>query len=555
MKRLLTYLGIVVLIAGAVLGGYFLLQGRQTSQASTTETYQQVVLATRGDITSSLSVVGELAAVQQADLAFETLSGVTSLATMNVAPGHVVKAGDVLATIDPESYQQAVEQAGSDLTAAEQTLAELEEPVTAVAIAQADLAIAKAEYDISNAQATLDELLDPDIEQLKTDVADAKTAIAEAQIDLLTAQQTLNDTPSSDSMEKLLDTEGDRAEVYYRLLNETYRDDYYEDRLTVAFNQMMEAKEARIKAEMQPQVDVLNAKINVRKAEQALASAEEALADALNGADSVETARAKVTLNAGIVALAQSREARAELDGGPDATDLAAAKADVDAKKLALADAQAALAATSLAAPFDGTILQVDANAGDRISSGTTILTIADLTGLEVLASVDETTIKSVTAGQAAQITFDALPGQTLSGVVGSIPLQGTLQGDVMVYEVPVSLQGAQNLSLMVGMTANVSIATGEAAGALLVPAMALTRSGGMYQVQVLDSTSPDAVPQSVPVQIGLSNGTYTQITAGVNEGDRVVVQLSGSDSAASQNQPGGGGLLGGGLMGMFGRR
>lgn len=555
MKRLLKYLVIVVLIAGAVLGGYFLLQGRETSRASTTETYQQVVLATRGDITSSLSVVGELAAVQQADLAFETLSGVTPLATMNVAPGHVVKAGDVLATIDPESYQQAVDQAGSDLAAAEQALAELEKPVTAVAIAQADLAIAQAEYDISYAQATLDELLNPDIEQLKTDVADAKTAVAEAQIDLLTAQQTLNDTPSSDSMEKLLDTEGDRAEVHYRLLNETYRDDYYEDRLTMAFNQMMDAKEARIKAEVQPQVDLLNAKINVRKAEQALASAEEALADSLSGADSVESARAKVTLNAGIVALAKAREARAELDRGPDATDLAAAKADVDAKKLALADAEAALAATSLAAPFDGTILQVDASAGDRISSGATILTIADLTGLEVLASVDETTIKSITEGQAARITFDAVPGQTLSGVVGSIPLQGALQSDVMVYEVPVSLQGAQNLSLMVGMTANVSIATGEAAGALLVPTMALTRSGGMYQVQVLDSTSPDAVPQSVPVQIGLSNGTYTQITAGLNEGDRVVVKLSGSNSTASQNQSGGGGLFGGGVMRMFGGR
>lgn len=555
MKRLLKYLGIVVLIAGAVLGGYFLLQGREASQASTTETYQQVVLATRGDITSSLSVVGELAAVQQADLAFETLSGVTPLATMNVAPGHVVKAGDVLATIDPESYQQAVEQAGSDLAAAEQALADLEKPVTAVAIAQADLAIIQAEYDISDAEAALDELLNPDIEQLKTDVADAKTALAEAQIDLLAAQQTLNDTPSSDSMEKLLDTEGDRAEVYYRLLNETYRDDYYEDRLTMAFNQMMDAKEARIKAEVQPQVDVLNAKISVHKAEQTLASAEEALTDALSGTDSVEEARAKVTLNAGVVALAKAREARGELDEGPDATDLAAAKADVDAKKLALADAEAALAATSLVAPFDGTILQVDANAGDRISSSTTILTIADLTGLEVLASVDETTIKNVTEGQAAQISFDAVPGQTLSGVVGSIPLQGTLQGDVMVYEVPVSLEGAQNLSLMVGMTANVSIATGEAAGALLVPTMALTKSGGLYQVQVLDSTSPDAVPQSVPVQVGLSNGTYTQITAGLNEGDRVVVELSKSDSTTGQNQPGGGGLFDGGIMRMFGGR
>ena len=78
-----------------------------------------------------------------------------------------------------------------------------------------------------------------------------------------------------------------------------------------------------------------------------------------------------------------------------------------------------------------------------------------------MLASVDETTIRRVSAGQPAQITFDAVPGQTLQGQVGDVPLQGTLQGGVMVYEVPISLVGAEKLPLLVGMTANVKIAVG----------------------------------------------------------------------------------------------
>ncbi len=119
------------------------------------------------------------------------------------------------------------------------------------------------------------------------------------------------------------------------------------------------------------------------------------------------------------------------------------------------------------------------------------------------------------------------LPGTTLSGVVGDVPLQGTLQGDVMVYEVPVSLEGADKLPLLVGMTANVAISTGDVENALLVPTMALTKSNGMVQVMVADPANPEAEPQAVPVQTGLSNGTYTQITAGLNEGDQVVVQLS----------------------------
>jgi RND family efflux transporter MFP subunit len=250
------------------------------------------------------------------------------------------------------------------------------------------------------------------------------------------------------------------------------------------------------------------------------------------------------------VALAAATEARADLDEGATATELAAAQAEVDQKKLALSDAEAALAATRLTAPFDGTILEVHVTVGDTVASGKTILTLANLQELQVVASVDETTVRSVSAGQKAQVTFDALPGVIVTGAVGEIPLQGTLQGDVMIYEVPVSLEGAQNLGARVGMTADVAIATGEAANALLVPTMALFKSNGMHQVLVADPAQPDADAQAAPVQTGLSNGTYTQITAGLNEGDQVVVEMSGS-TENSQNRS----LQRGAPMGMFGIR
>ncbi len=225
----------------------------------------------------------------------------------------------------------------------------------------------------------------------------------------------------------------------------------------------------------------------------------------------------------------------------------------MDKKKLALADAAAALAATSLTAPFDGTVLEVPIEVGDRVASGKTVLTVADLTRLRVLASVDETTVRSVSAGQKATVTFDALPGKTIAGVVGEVPLQGTLQGDVMTYEVPIGLEDAGKLGARVGMTADVSIATGSAEDALLVPTMALTKSNGMVQVSVADPSDPAAEPQSVPVQTGLSDGTYTQITAGLNEGDQVVVQMStttGTNSSRNSVRS-----FGGGAMGMFGIR
>jgi multidrug efflux pump subunit AcrA (membrane-fusion protein) len=122
-----------------------------------------------------------------------------------------------------------------------------------------------------------------------------------------------------------------------------------------------------------------------------------------------------------------------------------------------------------------------------------------------------------------------------------SVPLQGSLQGGIMVYEVPISLVGADELPLLVGMTANVDIATGQAENALLVPTMALQTVNGMYQVLV-PSSDPEGDPVSVPVEVGLSNGTYTEIVRGLNPGDQVVVQLSASDSSGTLRGLGGGG-------------
>ena len=115
--------------------------------------------------------------------------------------------------------------------------------------------------------------------------------------------------------------------------------------------------------------------------------------------------------------------------------------------------------------------------------------------------------------------------------------MQGTLQGDVMTYSVPVSLTGAEKLTLLVGMTANVEIQVGTATNALLVPTMALTQSNNRYQVLVPNTTDPDGSPEAAPVEIGLSNGTYTVVTKGLNVGDKVLVQLDTSSSSSSSTR------------------
>ncbi len=208
---------------------------------------------------------------------------------------------------------------------------------------------------------------------------------------------------------------------------------------------------------------------------------------------------------------------------------------------MAVSDAQAALDGTQLVASFDGTVLKTNLNVGDQVTSSTDVLTVANLKQLQVVASVDETTIKRLAEGQNAEITFDAFPGQTFKGKVLSIPLQGSLQNDVMVYDVPLSLEGADQLALLVGMTANVKVAVAEAQNALLVPSLALQKVNGLYQVLVPDASDPKGEPVSVPVEVGLSDGTYTQITKGLNVGDQVVVQMSSTTGQSNNRMFGGG--------------
>jgi multidrug efflux pump subunit AcrA (membrane-fusion protein) len=115
-----------------------------------------------------------------------------------------------------------------------------------------------------------------------------------------------------------------------------------------------------------------------------------------------------------------------------------------------------------------------------------------------------------------------------------------------MTYDVPIRIQGAEDLPLLVGMTANVVIQTGSAENALLIPTMALSRSGGMYTVQVPNTLDSAGAPESVPVEVGLSDGSYTQIVRGLVEGDQVLVTLSAADDSSFR---GFGGMMGGGTV------
>lgn len=543
MKRIIRILVLVVIVAAVAAGGYWLYQTRFAPAPTAAQTFTQIVPVRQGTLSNSISVVGELDAETSQDLSFQSIDGTANLMTLTVAAGNVVKKGQVLATIDKTLYQQALDQAKSDLQAAEKALAELKTPATALQVSQADLAIAQANYAIQAAQSALEDLEHPDLAALQQAVDDAKIALAKAQSDLVSKQ---SDETADQDLYDLQVAEATPVAEYNRLASETYSDEFYQDRLRVAFNKMMDAQDARVTFEIQAQADLLAAQTAVRKAQQSIVDAQKALADAQTGSNAFEIKKAQLAVDKAKVDLAQAQSDRAALDAGADPADLAAAQADVDKKRLAVTDAETALANTELKAPFDGTVLETNVRVGDELTNNTVILTVADLTNLQILASVDETTIRRVKKGQTAQVSFDAFPGQIFKSTVLSVPLQGELQNDVMVYQVPLSLEGLADLPARVGMTANVNIETEQASNALIVPTIALQRVRGQYQVMLANPNDSTAAPVATPVEVGLSDGTFTQIVQGLKEGDQVVMTLTAANQ--NGNSPFGGGNFRGGF-------
>ena len=229
------------------------------------------------------------------------------------------------------------------------------------------------------------------------------------------------------------------------------------------------------------------------------------------------------------LAEAQLKDARRDserLINGADPAEVAAAEARVAA-------AQSTLNLAFLAAPFDGTITQAEPSVGDQVSAGSVAFRIDDISHLLVDVQVSEVDINSVTVGQSATLTFDAIFGDEYHGQVVEVGQAGdTVQG-VVNFVVTVELTDADEL-VKPGMTAAVSVVIKEENDVLLIPNRAVRLVDSERVVYVL----VDGQPQPVKVELGSSSGIDSVLIKGdLKEGDPII-----SNPPAVNGGPFGGG-------------
>ncbi|WP_203864158.1 efflux RND transporter periplasmic adaptor subunit [Plantactinospora endophytica] len=172
---------------------------------------------------------------------------------------------------------------------------------------------------------------------------------------------------------------------------------------------------------------------------------------------------------------------------------------------------------------------------GGRVSAGTPVLTVVDLTDLGLVAEVDETDVLLVAEGVPASVELDAATGAEYSARVRSVDVLPTAsaRGGVS-YRVRLALgpgrftDGRPAPAPRPGMSAVVRLRVREATGAVTVPAAAVQSDGARDAVWVVR----EGIAERVPVTVGVQGQELVQIVSGVQPGQQVVV--SGADQVRS---------------------
>lgn len=220
-----------------------------------------------------------------------------------------------------------------------------------------------------------------------------------------------------------------------------------------------------------------------------------------------------------------------------DDSALKQSQAQFDNAQIAVQQAQNNLAQASIVAPYDGIVAAVNYNIGDTAGS-TTAVSVANLSNLEVDVLISEVDISKIKVGETAQMTLDALNGNTYNAKVLKIDPVGTVSQGVVNYAVTVGITDADS-AIKPGMTANLAITVDQRDNVLIVPLRAVHAQGNRKMVTVLSQGKTT----TVAVTTGLANDQAVEISKGLQEGDVVVL-----NQTQTQSQGGGGRGFGGGI-------
>ena len=234
--------------------------------------------------------------------------------------------------------------------------------------------------------------------------------------------------------------------------------------------------------------------------------------------------------------------------GGLDETDMDTqiqnAAIQVKTAELTLQNARDKLEDYSITSTIDGEVIEKNYDVGDNIdattgsTSGVTYpAVIYDLSALTFDINIHELDINKIQVGQQVEITSDALDGQSFTGTVDKVNINGTTSNGVTTYPVTVRIDGSPQ-ELKPGMNISARIIVEDAGQVLCIPVEAVSRGqNGVSLVKVagpgaLDEAGSLADPSKLEdreVTLGRNDESFIEVLSGLEEGETVFIQNAAS--------------------------
>ena len=209
------------------------------------------------------------------------------------------------------------------------------------------------------------------------------------------------------------------------------------------------------------------------------------------------------------------------------------AKNALDRAQKELAIVEERLTKTEVRAPFDCTVLTRPVSVGQAVSGsggvsgGTEVLTIADLNSMVINAHVNQADVPRLKVNQVVEVTVEAVPGLSVTGVVERIAPQATIKNNIKGFAARILLRNVDP-RIRPGMTANIKIPVASADNVAAVPLAAVftERDPETGQFERFVYVQHDGTAEKRNVKVGVSDFFYAEIQSGLSAGEVVLLEL-----------------------------
>lgn len=184
---------------------------------------------------------------------------------------------------------------------------------------------------------------------------------------------------------------------------------------------------------------------------------------------------------------------------------------------VAKANYDAANNTVNLTSPISGVVTSINVSTGDLAQPGAVLVTVANIGTMKAIFNAGESELASLRQGQQVEVFSDLRPELIMKGKIEEINRSANVQS--RSFEVKAAFQNTSDRWFKPGMFGRVRVNLSTQKGSLTIPNESIVKDGDKNSVYVVVNNKV----QLKEIKTGISSGNFTEVTSGLNKGDKVV--------------------------------